>query len=111
LVFIILYRIIKFCKGVKLTQIILHFEQAVLHYDAHRLYMFTHVCALYTSSVFVQGAAKLDKEGAVLCGSSSSSRYVVVGLWFCCVAFVKRVTLTIEREKYRKFQSDGSPEP
>jgi hypothetical protein len=67
--------------------------------------MFTHVCALYPSSVFVQGAAKLDKEGAVLCGS----RYVVVGLWFCCVAFVMRVALTIERTEYRKFQTDGSP--
>lgn len=66
--------------------------------------MFTHVCALYSSSVFVQGAAKLDKEGAVLCGS----RYVV-GLWFCCGAFVMRMTLNIERKEYRKFQTVGSP--
>jgi len=52
----------------------------------------------------VQRAAKLDKEGAVLCG-----RLYDVGLWFCYGAFVMRMTLNIERKEYRKFQTDGSP--
>jgi hypothetical protein len=65
--------------------------------------MFTQVCALHSSSVFVHGAARIDKEGAVLCGS----RYVVC-LWFCLKAFVMRITLNIERKEYRKFQTYGS---
>ena len=66
--------------------------------------MFTHVCALHSSSVFVQRAEKLDKEGAVLFGSG-----FVVGLWFCWTAFVMRTALNIERNEYRKFQTYGSP--
>jgi len=56
--------------------------------------MFTQVCALHSSSVFVQGAANIDKEGAVLCGS----RYVV-GLWFCCGAFCHENGLKYREER------------
>jgi hypothetical protein len=67
--------------------------------------MFTHVCALCSSSVSVQGTAQVDKEGAVLCGGRCA-----VLLWFCWKAFVMRISLNIERKNTGNFKLMALPQ-
>jgi hypothetical protein len=83
------------------------------------MFMFAHVRALRSSSVFVQTEQREDNSRVSLCnrvvcafraGFVLKAEQIHCSLWFCYKTFFVSININIEKEsKYRKFQTYGTP--